>query len=195
VFRHWRSPSWSEEDERFADGVAARAILVPTSPNLAPGELAALRRAAAELGEDWACGSCVERISWSSTGEIPPQDVAFSLGEQESPEPIADLRHVVHSPSGRWGRVLSLDYAVAGGDERFVEALLDAWPSLVVGREKSPRPTEIWGAREHALQLVCEIRGRKARGEPPPEWLVDLLEHVGGSERARDLLARGWVDT
>jgi len=101
VFRQWSLPSWSEEEERFADAVAARTIVAAAYPVLGEDELAALRHAAAEVGEGRAYGSCIERIEWNSTGAIAAQDVEFSLEAPEPPEEIAHLRHVVHSPSGR----------------------------------------------------------------------------------------------
>jgi hypothetical protein len=190
LFRHWELPGWSEEEERFADGVGTRAILAATHPGLEKEQLAALRLAAAEVGEHRAYGSSLERVSWSSTGVIPAQDLEFSLDAPEPPEEIAYSPHVIHSPSGQWGLIVSLDYTLAGGDARFVEALLDAWPPLVV---QPPGPTEIWGARDQALQVVRELRERRDAPEPPPRWLVDLLEHVYGQDEARELLGRGWA--
>ena len=193
LFRHWELPGWSEEEERFADGVGTRAILAATHPGLEKEQLAALRLAAAEVGEHRAYGSSLERVSWSSTGVIPAQDLEFSLDAPEPPEEIAYSPHVIHSPSGQWGLIVSLDYTLAGGDARFVEALLDAWPPLVVRYLKPPGPTEIWGARDQALQVVRELRERRDAPEPPPRWLVDLLEHVYGQDEARELLGRGWA--
>jgi hypothetical protein len=193
LFRHWSLPDWSEEEERFADAVAGRTILAPTYPMLGEDELAALRHAAAAVGEDRAYGSSVERITSSSDGGIPLQDVEFSLEAPEPPEEIAYLRHVVHSPSGRWGLVVSLDYTLAGGDARFMEALVYAWPTLNIRFPKLPRPPEIWGARDQALHVVREVRERRAAPEPAPRWLVDLLEHVYGQDEARELMDRGWT--
>jgi hypothetical protein len=193
LFRHWELPGWSEEEERFADGVGTRAILAATHPGLEKEQLAALRLAAAEVGEHRAYGSSLERVSWSSTGVIPAQDLEFSLDAPEPPEEIAYSPHVIHSPSGQWGLIVSLDYTLAGGDARFVEALLDAWPPLVVQPRGRPRSSISW-----STSTVKTRRGSCSAGAGPdhaPTALNTASQASSEATTPRPMLSRAGFST
>ena len=200
----------------FTDAVADRALLFPVPIELEPGQIAALRAAAREAGDETIFME-VLRISpeeqrfWElSTDDGAPYDVV---------DPFIDS--ALFSPAGTWGMIISYeDHAVLGGPPEFMRMLAAAFPPTELppqnvfmgGREAEWRDgasidevvdalvaagTPLPLASGQAFgdgQVIAFIeffRTLRAADRHPRPWLAPLIHHLFGSEHAERLLRDG----
>jgi len=201
----------------FTARLSDRDLLFPVSFELEAGQLAALRGAAATVGDDSAfllllAGTPDEPHYW----ELPSADA--------SPYEPFDflLENALLSPSGQWGMLISSeDHAVIAGAPVFMQVIRERFPqsdhptemSLApppdrvieiiseydsspemferIVREGTPVPTS--DGDTDARRFVRYWRTLLGRERHEADWVERLLAHVYGVDQAQGLLTEcGW---
>ena len=158
----------------FSRNVRVRFLIYPIDYTLLDtSQFAAVAAAASQAGDGFAylAGFGGDEAGWGGT--YGHRLVDLDSYADYKPETGADnLEHFLFSPEGKWGLVTSDgQYAVVGGDERFIAVL----------RAHSPQDED-----QMVRAFVRDWREVEQSGGSVA-WMPELLEHIFGSERAREL--------
>ena len=179
--------------EPFSDSLSCKMILYPIPHKFSEEQIEAIGAAARVVGDDGFYFSFTEVPSeWLEEGLgnwfIPLQDLSAYTRLDPAWE------HILYSPQGKWGIIVSHEFhAVVGGSARFLGTLTARFPPVQPFQEVHPplyevhEPRSPIPAKQQVYEFLRDWKERKEQGAKMP-WLLRLLTHVYGSERARRLL-------
>ena len=166
----------------FADSVEVRRLLYPVSFTLTELDyplVDALESVAMEFGETGFYLSVVGRPAVESEHSLQTDWHWYiplvAMGDRAALGAALSLEHVMYSPSGRWGLMISHeDHALLGGEAVFFAAMREAMPGFDnIGQVQ---------------RFLSDWRYYKTRYGADVSWVPDLLSHVYGAELAEKML-------
>lgn len=161
-------------DKKFTSLIPDRSILYPLSYELTRSELDILVKVMTLVNDNAFYMSLIEKPigkGFQNNWLIPVSDINiyFSIDKM-----YKGLENALYSPSGQWGIVFTVDdYAIIGGKEGFMTVFREYWHRSV---------------EDQALEFLKDCHDESTRGGVDIRWVVELVKHIYGLEKANQLL-------
>jgi hypothetical protein len=161
-------------DLPFTSALESRMILFPAHYMMEASLARAITKASAQLNENSFYVSVLERPTDEEHDRPYHWHIAFNELEQYRSlgYPFV-LENAVYSDRGTWGLMFSHErHAVLGGPPELVQVVTQELPKLT---DEVETFIETW--KKNQKRLGCNV-----------DWVIHLLKHVYGEERAREML-------